>query len=175
MIIVLCFILKHYLSSLLVFINLKKFKLAKKLESAKLSGHEVLRISNQQSYQVMRCSEYRISKVIRSWGAQKLESAKLSGHEVLRISNEIKIELDLAQIDRLTCQGSVVFCLEHRTKIMVRVSNESASTHHRWEETPFTMTEVDIENRSTASRWISRQKPQFYYSSILLDSIFWME
>ena len=125
MIIVLCFILKHYLSSLLVFINLKKFKLAK-----------------------------------------KLESAKLSGHEVLRSTNEIKIELDLAQIDRLTCQGSVAFCLEHRTKIMVRVSNESASTHHRWEETPFTMTEVDIEKRSTASRWISHIKPQFYYSSI---------
>jgi hypothetical protein len=34
---------------------------------------------------------------------------------------------------------------KRRTKIMVRVSNESASTHHRWEETSFTMTEVDIE------------------------------
>ena len=55
---------------------------------------------------------------------------------------------------------------KRRTKIMVRVSNESASTHHRWEETPFTMTDVDIEKRSTASRWISRPKPQFYYSSI---------
>ena len=34
---------------------------------------------------------------------------------------------------------------KRRTKIMVRVSNESAPTQHRWEETSFTMTEVDIE------------------------------